>query len=174
MTQKIIRIGVDLDGVVVNKPPIVPKKLIEWLIRSHTNHEKKYRFPKTNLERWIRIQSHHYKLRPPLSKNLQAIKNLEKLKSFEVFFISSRYRFLANQTRQWFKNYFPQFDYKKVFINLENQQPHLFKEEMIRKLKIDYFLEDDQRTISYLRKRSNLCPIIKINRDKQITKKLFS
>jgi len=168
-----IKIGFDLDGVVVNKPPIVPKKTIEWLVKSHTNHNKKYRFPKTSLERQVRIASHHPKLRPPLSKNLKKIKTLNKLTKFEIFCISSRYRFLNQRTKQWFKNYYPSFDYKKVNINLENEQPHLFKKRMIKKLKINYFLEDDERTINYLGKKLKNCSVIKISQDGQISKRLF-
>ncbi len=171
MVQKTINIGIDLDGVIINKPPIIPKRLIEWLVKSHTNHNKKYRFPKTELERQARIASHHYKLRPPLLKNLKVIKGLEK--DFQIYFISSRYRFLNHQTKQWFKNYYPTFDYKKVNINLENEQPHLFKEKMIKKLKINYFLEDDPRTINHLRNKTT-CPVIRIKKDGQISKKLFS
>ena len=174
MANKVIRIGIDLDGVVTNNPPIIPKKTIEWLVKSHTNHTKKYRFPKTKLERQVRIASHYHKLRPPLTRNLKTIKNLEESKKFEIFFISSRYRFLNNRTKQWFKNYYPTFDFKKVNINLENEQPHLFKERMIRKLRINFFLEDDPRTIAYLEKNLKNCPIIQIRKDGQIKKNLFS
>lgn len=167
MAQKIIRVGLDLDGVIINKPPAIPKRVIEWLIRSHTNHQKKYRFPKTKLEQWVRIKSHHWKLRQPLNQNLRAVQNLAESKKYNIYFVSSRFSFLKAQTKNWFKYYFPNFDYKKVFLNRENKQPHLFKEKMIKKLKLDYYFEDDPLTIRYLRGKVN-CPVLFIFQDGQI------
>ncbi|MFH1602055.1 MAG: hypothetical protein ABIB61_03815 [Candidatus Shapirobacteria bacterium] len=167
MTQKIIRVGLDLDGVIINKPPAIPKSVIEWLIQSHTNHQKKYRFPKTKLEQWVRIKSHHWKLRRPLNQNLKMVQNLAKSKKHDIYFVSSRFSFLKQQTKNWFEHYFPKFNYKKVYINLKDQQPHLFKEEMIKKLKLDCYLEDDPRTISYLKSKSR-CLIIRVFQDEDI------
>ena len=103
MSNKKIKIGVDLDGVIIGKPPLVPKKFLEYLFKGkRKNSRLHYRFPKSKLEQKIRILSHYWFLRPPLKKNLDQIKKLLKNKKYEVFFVSSRYSFLKNKTKQWF------------------------------------------------------------------------
>jgi len=43
--EKLICIGLDLDGILVDKPPFVPKRLLEWLVRSHRTEKLAYRYP---------------------------------------------------------------------------------------------------------------------------------
>jgi hypothetical protein len=52
--RKIIRIGFDLDGVIVGKPPLVPRDLIEFLTKKPANASLHFRFPKSCLEQYVR------------------------------------------------------------------------------------------------------------------------
>ncbi|OGM18367.1 hypothetical protein A2686_04400 [Candidatus Woesebacteria bacterium RIFCSPHIGHO2_01_FULL_38_10] len=73
--RKIKKIAFDLDGVFINKPPFIPRKVIEWLYRSHRNNKKlSYRMPTTKIERLIRSFSHHHLFRPPIKKNIEFAK----------------------------------------------------------------------------------------------------
>ena len=150
--MKVIRIGFDLDGVIVDKPPLIPKKLLEWLVRLHQNKKLAYRFPKSKLEQKIRILSHHLFLRPPIKKNLEFIKKIAKNKKCQLYLISGRYAFLKKRTDQWLKHYQINNLFKKTLINLKNEQPHLFKKKQIKDLKIDIFIDDDLPLASYLSK----------------------
>ncbi len=148
-----IKIGIDLDGVIIGKPFFMPKRLLEWLYCSHGNRQKKYRFPELKVEIWLRKLSHHPLLRPPLGKNLEAIKKLAKKKNVEIYIISGRYSFLKKRTQVWLeKNEINQL-FQKIIINQQNQQPHIFKKEMVQKLKLDYFFDDDPIIINYLKEK---------------------
>ena len=146
-----VKIGIDLDGVIVDKPFFIPKKLIEWLFRAHHNHGKKYRIPKWPLEILIRKKSHHWLLRPPIRKNLETLKKVINQNLAAVYIISGRYRFLSNETKVWFKKNKLEDLLKSAYINKKNLQPHLFKEKMTKKLKLDYFFDDDPIVINHLK-----------------------
>jgi uncharacterized HAD superfamily protein len=151
-SRKKIRIGFDLDGVIIGKPPFVPQFIMEALVREHKNKKLAYRYP-SDIEKLIRIASHHPMLRPPIRKNIEIIKELYKSKNYEIFVVSSRYSFLEERTREWFRFYKLRKFFKEIHINLQDQQPHIYKEKMIEKLKLKVFIDDDLPLLKYLRKK---------------------
>jgi hypothetical protein len=153
MKQRRVRVGFDLDGVLIGKPFFVPDKVMEKLVRQKTDHKLLYRFPQSSFERKIRYISHHPILRPPIRKNIGLIEELSKSTKYELFVVSGRYSFLEERTREWFKYYKLRKPFKKIYINSKNEQPHLFKERMIKKLKLDVFIDDDQPLLRYLQNK---------------------
>ena len=151
--RKIIRIGFDLDGVIVGKPPLVPKGLIEFLVKKPANSSLHFRFPKSCLEQYARKFSHFYLFRPPLRQNINFINKKLNSKKYELYVVSGRYSFLTAETDRWLKKRGLGNLFKAVFINLGNEQPHLFKERIIKELNLDYFFEDDPDTVVYLGKK---------------------
>jgi uncharacterized HAD superfamily protein len=152
-TRKKIRIGFDLDGVIIGKPPFIPQFLLEALVREHKNRHLSYRFPDSNLERMVRVASHYPLLRPPIRKNIKIIKELNKSNNYSLYVVSSRYSFLEDRTKQWFRFYRLRKFFKEIHTNLKDEQPHLYKEKMIKKLKLNVFIDDDLPLLGYLRKR---------------------
>ena len=148
--MKVIKIGLDLDGVIVDKPPLISKNLLEWLVRSHQNKDLAYRFPESKIEQWLRVFTHQPLFRPAIKKNLEFVKKLAADKKYKLYLISGRYSFLENRTAQWLKHHQLEGLFEKVLINLKNEQPHLFKEKMIKKMKIDIFIDDDEPLVNYL------------------------
>ncbi len=153
MSSKRIRIGFDLDGVIIGKPFFIPQSLMEKLIRKKMDHQLAYRFPESASERYIRYLSHHPLLRLPIRKNIKLIKELYKSNKYELYVVSSRYLFLEGRTKDWFKFYKLKNFFKEIYINLKNEQPHLYKERMIKKLKLNVFIDDDKPLLEYLKKR---------------------
>jgi uncharacterized HAD superfamily protein len=150
MVKKKLKVGFDLDGVIIDKPFFVPKSIIEYLYRAHNGNHKKYRVPTCQLEILVRKLSHHWAFRLPLKKNLEQVKKIAQQPNIDAYIISGRYNFLENRTKQWFNVHHLNGLFKKVFINMSNDQPHLFKEKMIKKLSLDYFVDDDPVTWRYL------------------------
>ncbi len=165
MAKKKLKVGFDLDGVIVDKPFFMPKSVIEWLYRTHNGNHKKYRVPTWQLEILIRKLSHHWLLRLPLRKNLKKIKKIFKQTDFEIYFISGRFNFLNNRTKNWFKRYFPEFPLNRVFINKNNEQPHLFKEKTLKKLNIDHFYDDSLITTDYLEQKLQQTKITRVDKE---------
>lgn len=168
MKKDQIKIGIDLDGVIVDKPFFVPKKLIEWLFRAHHNHGKKYRIPKWPLEILIRKKSHHWLLRPPIKKNLEVLKKIIRQDLATVYIISGRYRFLNNETKAWFKKNKLEDLFKSAYINKKNLQPHLFKEKMVKKLGISHFFDDDPIVVHHLKAKIKRLNCYLVNKKKAI------
>ena len=149
--MKKIKIAFDLDGVIVDKPPIIPKKLLERIFRGKSKNGLHYRFPYSRIEQRIRKLSHFYLLRPPIKKNIEVIRQLAKAKKYELYIVSGRYSFLEKETENWLEKRKIKPFFKEIYINLENDQPHLFKERILKELRPDFFIEDDKGILSYLR-----------------------
>lgn len=151
-------IAFDLDGIFIGSPPFVPKRLIEWLYRGPQNHKLKYRYPTTKIEQQIRKLSHLAIFRPKILKNTGFLKNFSKSNN-QIFLVSSRYRFLEDLTMKLLEEYGIKNKFTKIYLNTKNEQPHLFKEKMIRKLRINIFIDDDLKLLMYLKSR---CPNTKL------------
>jgi len=167
MVKKSLCLGFDLDGVLADKPPLIPKKWLEYLFRGSQKNRLHYRYPKTKLEIWIRKLSHFYLFRPPIKKNIEFIKKL-KGQDYKLYLISSRYSFLKKETMVWLKKRKLDNVFEKVFINKENEQPHLFKGKIIKKLGLDYYFEDDLQIVDYLKSKISQTRIKLINRDHRV------
>jgi len=133
----------------VNKPPLVPKKWLEYLFRGKRKNGFHYRYPKTELEIWLRKLSHFYLFRPPIKKNIEIAKEFKK-QGYKLYLISSRYSFLEKETAVWLKKRELNNLFEKVFLNLDNEQPHVFKEKTIRQLDLDYYFDDDRDMVAFL------------------------
>lgn len=173
MTKNKLKIGFDLDGVIVDKPFFMPKSIIEYLYRAHNgNHKKKYRYPKYKLEIWLRQFSHHWFFRKPLKNNLEEIKTFIKDNDANAFIVSSRYNFLKNKTLAWFNYHKLNGFFQSININFSNQQPHISKEQAIKKLNLDYYFDDDPVTVDYLKTKipQTKCLLVKNNIKEFLTK----
>jgi len=170
-----MNIGFDLDKIFINTPPIVPREIIEWLYKEKANGSLKYRIP-SKLEQIIRIVSHNPLLRSPITQNLDYIKDLVLTKKNKYYLISSRFSFLKERTDSLIKRY----DFDKIFnamyFNYENKQPHLFKNEIIKKLSLDKFVDDDLQLLEYLTDKNPMTKFFWLNNkiSKPLRKNLFA
>ncbi|HUW24517.1 MAG TPA: hypothetical protein VMW04_02705 [Patescibacteria group bacterium] len=155
-----IRVAFDLDGVIVDKPPLIPQRLIDRLFKGGNQRELRYRFPRFKLEKYLRKISHYYLFRPPIGNNIALIRRLAREKEYELFVISGRYSFLKDETKNWLKKRELEDLFAEVFVNLGDEQPHLFKERMLRKIKADIFVEDDEEIASFLKEKLSSLKVV--------------
>lgn len=158
MKTKKTKIAFDLDGIIVDKPPLIPKKLLEWLFKG-SSRNLHFRFPNSSLEQFIRKFSHFYLFRPPISKNIDFIKKIAKSGNYELYLVSSRYSFLKKETEVWLKKKNLQDLFKGIYLNKEDEQPHVFKENILKRIKPDIFIDDDEAIVNYLCKRQKITRI---------------
>jgi hypothetical protein len=128
---------------------LVPKRLLEWLFKGGGSRLH-YRFPHSNLEQMIRKISHFYLFRPPMGKNINFIKKIAKDDDYELYIVSSRYSFLKRETEIWLEKRNLEKLFKKIYLNEKNEQPHLFKEKVLKEIKPDIFIDDDEAIVDYL------------------------
>lgn len=164
-----IRIAFDLDGVIIDKPPLISKKLLEWLFRGGKRDGLHYRFPHSKLEQRIRKISHFYLFRPPIKKNIEFIRQLAKDKKYELYIISGRYSFLKKETKIWLEKRKIKDLFEGIFLNLKDEQPHLFKEKILKQIKPEVFVDDDSLLADYLVEK-NFGKIFCYSKDNQCLK----
>lgn len=145
-------IGFDLDGIFIGRPPLVPKTLIEWFYRDHQRNKLSYRIP-TFAEQKIRQLSHLPFVRPPISQNCNLIKRLAKKDVYDFYLISGRFGFLKNLTYAWLKKHSMLNVFSKIYLNTRSEQPHQFKEKMLKKISLSKYIDDDLDSLEYLAAR---------------------
>lgn len=144
-----MNIGFDLDKIFINFPPFVPTKIIDWLYKGKPNGALKYRMP-SRPEQIIRIFTHYPLFRQPITKNMSYVKNLALANKNRYYLISSRFGFLEKRTSSVIKRYKLDKIFNAMYFNYSNIQPHEFKNEIIKKLDLDMYIDDDLQLLEYL------------------------
>lgn len=144
-----MNVGFDLDKIFINFPPLVPSKVIDWLYKGKSNGSLKYRIP-GKAEQIIRIFSHYPLFRPPITQNLNYVKSLALANKNKYYLISSRFSFLERRTSAIIKRYRLDKIFNGMYFNYSNSQPHEFKDEIIKKLDLDMYADDDLQLLEYL------------------------
>jgi hypothetical protein len=143
-----MNIGFDLDKVFIDTPPFIPKSFIDKLYKKRDNGVLLYRIPGP-AEQIVRSITHLSIFRPPIKKNLDFLRVFPKDKN-KLYLISSRFKFLQSQTNRIIKKYnFPNI-FDEMYFNFANEQPHLFKNRVIKNLKLDYYIDDDLSLLNYV------------------------
>lgn len=154
-----MKIGFDLDKVFVGYPPLVPGQLIDWLYRSHLTNQLSYRIPNSRWEQVLRRSTHLSWLRRKIEENVSFIQYLSQNPAHKLYLISSRYRFLEEKTHRLLKKYGLVSPFTAIYLNSQNEQPHFFKERVIKQLQLDLFVDDDLELLRYLKDH---CPGVQL------------
>jgi hypothetical protein len=143
-----MKIGFDLDKVFIDYPPLIPDGVIDRLYKKKRNGELFYRIP-SRPEQMIRRFSHVPFFRPPIQKNIAFLKSIST-KNNQLYLISSRFSFLETTTLALLQKYGFDKIFEGMYFNFENRQPHLFKNEILKKLKLDKYVDDDLYLLDYV------------------------
>ena len=73
-------------------------------------------------------------------------------KQIEPYIITARFDFLKDDFHTWIRRGKIDKYFKAWYHNAKNEQPHLFKERMIRELDLDVFIEDNLDIVNHLHK----------------------
>lgn len=148
-----MNIGFDLDKIFINYPPFIPDSVIDSLYKEKSDGILSYRIP-SKIEQMLRFLSHYPPLRPPIMANIEFVKQNKQKNNDKYYLISSRFNFLKGRTQAITKKY--QFDtiFDSMFFNYNNEQPHMFKERILRKLLVDRYVDDDLQLLRYLTLRN--------------------
>lgn len=162
MPKKIIKVGFDLDGVILYNPARIIRPITSMI--KHTLLHKKgliFYYPKSHWEKtfWRILHLSSFITAPGLSDLVE----LAKSGKIEAYIITARFDFLKDDFHSWIKKIKGDTFLKGYYHNAKNEQPHLFKEKMIKKLNLDVYVEDNWDIVSHLNKSfKNENKIIKI------------
>lgn len=168
-------IGFDLDGIFINLPPFLPQWVIDALYRDRDQKKLHYRIPGA-FEKRIREASHNHFFRPPIKKNIFYIQEKAKEKKDTYFLVSSRFGFLEDATKRILKRYGLDSIFRGCYFNYDNEQPHIFKDKIIKKLGITKFIDDDIYLLTFLAKKNKKTVFFWFNPDRndKISENLFA
>lgn len=147
--SKILRVGFDLDGVLLYNPirtfrPIAAF-LKPYILKKSTNN---FYFPRTKIEQifWRLLHLTSFCIAPGVTE----IGKLVEQKKIKAYIITSRYSFLSQEFFWWMKKFNANKYFSGYYYNKNNKQPNEFKKDMIKKLKLDIFVEDNFGVIQKL------------------------
>jgi hypothetical protein len=85
-----------------------------------------------------------------VNRGYEEIKRLSKNRKIKMYIITGRYGFLKDDYERWLKRIQADKVFEACYINEENIQPNDFKEQMIKRLKLDIYVEDNWDIIEKL------------------------
>lgn len=153
--NKLLKIGFDFDGVILFNPARTLRPFISLLKAKQVGVKRKhleFYHPHNTLTKTMWWLAHQTSLLP--AQGLDELRKLIGQQKIEAHLITGRNSYLANDLL-WKLRLFGLNDlFKTVQITKDTlQQPHLFKAELIKKLGLDIFVEDNWDIVSYLAKQ---------------------
>ena len=149
MKKQILKIGFDLDGVLLYNPARIIRPIMSFIKKNILKRDlNKFYYPKNKIEKLIWWFLHKSSLWP--APGINEILSLIKQKKIQAYIVSARYELLESDFSRWHKIIDPNKLFSGYFYNNKNDQPQMFKEKMINKLKLNVFVEDNWDIINYL------------------------
>lgn len=155
MQNKKLKVGFDLDGVLLYNPARIFRPVtiaLKTILPKKKNGVVHFYYPKSPFEQFIWKVVHWSSMFP--AAGIDEIEKLAKEGKIEPYIITSRYDSLRDDFERWLKKMNANVIFKETFHNKLNKQPHHFKEEMINKLGLDYFVEDNWDIVQHINKNT--------------------
>lgn len=149
-----VKVGFDLDGVLFFNPLRIVRKPIE-LLKKNILHKDTMNFyiPKSPLEKLMWRLVHMSSIRP--ASGWERIRELAKEGRIEPYLITARFKCLEKDFNRCLSSLHAPDYFVGCYQNSSDEQPHLFKEKMIKKLGIEYYIEDNWNIVSHLSTSTN-------------------
>jgi len=147
-----MNIGFDLDKVFIDYPPFVSPKVMDKLYKKKDNGVLLYRLP-SYPEQLLRKASHFPLLRQGIKGNLDFLRSVSK-NEHKLYLISSRFKFLERTTQRLIKRYGFDTIFDGMYFNFANEQPHLFKDRVLKQLHLDLYVDDDLSLLKHVAKNN--------------------
>lgn len=142
---KILKVGFDLDGVILQNPlrnfRLVAKKLKIVKPFIFKQKVKPFYIPRSKFEQllWRILHWSSWRIDP----SFEEVEKLLKRRKMKIYIITARFSFLKEDFEFWKKKVNKNKIFTDCIMNKKNLQPDEFKIQMINKLKLDFFVEDN-------------------------------
>lgn len=152
MKHRPCRVGFDLDGVILYNPARVIRPIVTGIKKAVLKKKRlKFYVPKTPHERFIWHLFHKSSLF--VSPGFSQIRPLIEEKTIEAYIVTARYDFLKEDFHAWLRKSGAREYFHGWYHNKNDEQPHLYKEKMLRELDLDVFIEDNFDIVRHLSRR---------------------
>jgi hypothetical protein len=143
-----MNIGFDFDKVFIDYPPVIPDYFFDRFYKKRANGVLLYRIPSAP-EQVFRKLTHLPFMRPVIRENVAFLKTISK-QEHTLYLISSRFGFLEQITARLVRRHGFDAIFDGLYFNFQNKQPHLFKSEVIKNLRLDIYVDDDLPLLRYV------------------------
>lgn len=170
-----MNIGFDLDKVFIEYPFFIPDFIIDNTYKKKVYGKLIYRIP-SKPEIILRSLLHFQIFRQPIKENIAFAQRLTKKNGDKHYLISGRFGFLRKKTDAIIKKYGIDKIFDKLYFNFDNNQPHIFKNEIIRRLQINRYIDDDLGMLEFLADNNPNVKFFWLNKkiNKKLSKNLFA
>lgn len=150
--RKILKVGFDLDGVILDNPirifRLIAKKFKFIKPVIFRQEKAPFYYPNTKVEKfiWRLLHKTSWRINPAIKK----IKSLVDRKKINAYLITGRYSFLKADSKIWLEKLKSLKIFQDFYFNNKDLQPNEFKAQMIKKLKLDIYVEDNWDIIEKL------------------------
>ena len=149
MVKTPLKVGFDLDGVILYNPLRIVRPILSFFRNTIIKKPKKeFYIPKSLTEKFIWYLIHKSSLKP--ARGYGRIEKLKKTKKITPYLITGRYNALESDFENWKKRIDAESVFVKCLYNKNSIQPHEFKKQMIKKYNLDIFVEDNWDIINLL------------------------
>lgn len=142
MSTKKLKVGFDLDGVLLYNPVRIVRPFIANFKRLVLKKKRtRFYIPRTKPEELFWLLLHQSSLF--IAPGFEDIRQLVKDEKIEAYLITARFACLKPDLDRWLRRLNAKEVFKEVYYNRENLQPHHYKEATIKSLDLDYFIDDN-------------------------------
>jgi hypothetical protein len=139
----------DFDGVVAYNPFRIIRAPIKWFKREILGIKKLTFFvPKNWWQKIVWALLHESSLFP--ARGIELLTLLVNDRQIEVHLITARFGFLTENLEKWLERNKIKHLFKTININHNCEQPHIYKEKILDKLKPDVYVEDNLDIVLHL------------------------
>jgi len=152
MKKQILKVGFDLDGVLLYNPIRITRPIVSFVKKLFFKKKGLHFYsPQTTWEKQLWQLFHKSSIF--IAPGLEDIKKLIRTKKIKAYIITARYSFLKNDLEKWLNKMDINHYFSGVFYNEKDEQPHLFKERTIKKLNLDIFVEDNWDIVRHINQK---------------------
>ncbi len=149
MSPRKIIVGFDFDGVIAYNPARLARLPISFVKKYILGIEKVSFFvPQTPLQQSLWALAHETSVFPALGVSF--LRRLTKEKKIEAHLVTGRFGFLEDHLLRFLNRWDLQSCFTSITLNKKNEQPHLFKERIVRQKRFAYFVEDNWDIVNHL------------------------
>ncbi|MEK7577830.1 MAG: hypothetical protein AAB492_04425 [Patescibacteria group bacterium] len=149
MSPRKIIVGFDFDGVIAYNPARLARFPISF-VKQHILGIQKVSFfvPHTSLEKSLWSLAHESSVFP--AQGVSLLRRLTKENKIEAHLVTGRFGFLEDHLLRFLNRWDLQSCFTSITLNKKNEQPHLFKERIVRQKRFAYFVEDNWDIVNHL------------------------
>lgn len=149
--NKPLKVGFDFDGVILYNPARVLRPFLGYLRGKKKNNGKTslyFYHPQSQLKQFFWLLAHQTSLFP--SSGLDEVRRLVASQSIEAYIITGRSSFLRADFERRLRSIKAEEFVKQACLSKSDEQPHEYKERMIKELGLECYVEDNWNIAQYL------------------------